>query len=158
MCGNCKRLIRRTVRAALKYEQVNLPCVVSVLITDDEGIRDYNYEYRGLDEATDVLSFPMQTYRKAGWEGIYDAEFDESTGELLLGDIVISVETVKRHAVEYGKTIEHETAYMLAHSTLHLLGYDHTDENSEKIMHDKSEEIMSYNPPSASGWFVMNFK
>jgi probable rRNA maturation factor len=109
-----------------------------VLITDDEGIRNYNYEYRGLDKPTDVLSFPMQTFRKAGWKGIYDPEFDESTGELLLGDIILSLETVKKHASEYGNTIEHETSYILIHSTLHLLGYNHIDENNEKIMHDIS--------------------
>jgi len=126
----------------LRYEKVDVPCVVSVLITDDEGIRDYNYEYRGLDEATDVLSFPMQTFRRAGWGGIYDPVFDERTGELPLGDIIISLETVRKHAMEYGNTVTHETAYMLVHSTLHLLGYDHTNESGEKKMHDKGNVVV----------------
>jgi len=128
----------------LSYEHVDVPCVVSVLITDDEGIRAYNYEYRGIDKATDVLSFPMQEFRYAGWKGISNPEFDESTGELTLGDIVISMETVKRQAKEYGNTIEHETVYMIVHSTLHLLGYDHADKRSEKIMHDKSKSIINF--------------
>jgi len=130
------------VEKTLCYEQVDVPCVISVLITDDKGIRDYNYEYRGIDEPTDVLSFPMQTFRQAGWSGIYNPELNESTEELTLGDIIVSIETVKRHAIEYGNTIEHEITYMLVHSTLHLLGYDHADESSEKIMHDKSVSIL----------------
>ena len=76
-----------------------MPCVVSVLITDDEGIRDFNYEYRGIDKATDVLSFPMQEFQQAGWGGISNPEFDENTRALTLGDIIISLETVKRHAI-----------------------------------------------------------
>jgi len=85
----------------------------------------------------------MQTYRQAGWSGIENPMFDEGTGELTLGDIIVSIETVKRHAAEYGNTIEQEATYMLIHSTLHLLGYDHADESSEKLMHDKSEAIFS---------------
>jgi probable rRNA maturation factor len=142
VCSNCKSLIKHTIYATLQYEKVDVSCIVNVLITDDEGIRDYNYEYRGLDEATDVLSFPMQTFLKAGWGGIYNPVFDELTGELTLGDILISLETVKKHATEYGNTIEHETTYMIIHSTLHLLGYDHKDENSERIMDDKSKAII----------------
>ena len=137
-------MINRAVSATLQYENVDVPCVVSLLITDDEGIRDYNYEYRGLDEPTDVLSFPMQTFRKAGWSGIYDPEFDESTGELTLGDIILSIETVKKHAIEYRNTIKQETVYMIVHSILHLLGYDHDDENGKSVMHNKSEEIIHY--------------
>jgi probable rRNA maturation factor len=84
----------------------------------------------------------MQTFRKAGWSGIYDPVFNEYTGELTLGDIIVSTETVKRNAIEYGNTIEHETAYMIIHSTLHLLGYDHDDADSEKIMRGMSKAIL----------------
>ncbi|MCL2661871.1 MAG: rRNA maturation RNase YbeY [Oscillospiraceae bacterium] len=154
ICGTCKQLIIQAVQAVLQYERVDVPCVVSVLITDDEVIRDYNYEYRGLDEPTDVLSFPMQTFRKAGWGGIYDPEFDESTGELTLGDIVISLETIKRYAAEYGNTIEHETAYMIIHSTLHLLGYDHDDESSDRIMHNRSKKVILYLLRSGEEYYI----
>jgi len=126
----------------LQYEQADKPCVVCVLITDDEGIRDYNYEYRGIDKPTDVLSFPMQKFWQSGWSGIRNVEGDKSTGDIPLGDIIFSVETVKRHAIEYDKTIEHETIYMLIHSTLHLLGYDHDDESNERIMHEVTKRIM----------------
>jgi probable rRNA maturation factor len=142
LCDNCINVIKRAVNMTLCYEQVDVPCIISVLITDDEGIKNYNYEYRGIDKPTDVLSFPMQTFRKAGWSGIENLEYDENTRELPLGDIILSIETVKKHAIEYGNTIKHETAYMIIHSVLHLLGYNHSDKHSEKIMNDKSKTIM----------------
>ena len=135
-------IIDNAVRATLQNEEVDVLCVVNVLITDDEGIREYNREYRSIDKATDVLSFPMQEFIRAGWSGHGELEFDEDTGELPLGDIIISEESVARQATEYGNTAEYETAYLITHSTLHLLGYDHVDESSEKVMHDKSKALM----------------
>jgi len=142
VCGKYKRLIKRAVRIALRNEAVDKLCVVNVLITDDEGIREYNHKYREIDKATDVLSFPMQNFINAGWEGLNEPEFDEDTGDLPLGDIIISAETSKRQANKYGNTVEYETTYLIIHSTLHLLGYDHGDESSEKDMHEKSKQIM----------------
>jgi len=126
----------------LKNETVDKPCVINVLLTDDEGIREYNLKYRNINKPTDVLSFPMQIFRHAGWSGIKNIEVDKNTGELPLGDIIISVETVKKHAEAYGNKKEHETAYMIIHSTLHLLGYEHTEKTNEKMMHKKSKSIM----------------
>ena len=135
-------IIHQAIIKTLHSEAVDMPCVVNVLITDDEGIREYNHEYRKIDEATDVLSFPMQTFLQTGWYGLSEPEFDEDTCDLLLGDIVISSESVERQAAEYGNTIEYETAYLIIHSSLHLLGYDHADETSEKLMHNKNEKII----------------
>jgi len=135
-------LISRAVVETLLSEAVDMVCVVNVLMTDDDGIREYNREYRDIDKATDVLSFPMQIFVQAGWEGLNEPEFDERTGDLPLGDIVISLETVKRQAAEYGNTIEYETVYLIIHSSLHLLGYDHSDKKSEKMMHDKNEQVI----------------
>jgi len=84
----------------------------------------------------------MQEYYKTGWNGITNFEIDKDTGDLPLGDIVISSESVKRQAEEYGNTIEYETAYLIIHSTLHLLGYDHDNDINETIMHEKSKEII----------------
>ena len=135
-------LVSQAIVGALASEAVDMPCVVNVLITEDDGIREYNREYRKIDKATDVLSFPMQTFLQAGWNGLCEPEFDEDTGDLLLGDIVISLESVERQAAEYGNTIKHEMAYLIIHSSLHLLGYNHDDEVSEKVMHSKNEKII----------------
>jgi len=137
------RLIKQAVLAVLRNEKVDIPCVVSVLITDDKGIRKYNRNYRGLDKATDVLSFPMQTFKKAGWAGRGDMEPDRDTGQLPLGDIVISAEAINKQAVIYGNTARQETAYLIIHSALHLLGYDHDSKSNEEIMKKKNRLIMS---------------
>jgi len=135
-------IISKAVIGALVSEAVDKVCIVNVLVTDDEGIREYNREYRSIDKATDVLSFPMQTFLNAGWKGIGEPEFDEDTGDLLLGDIVISLESVERQAAEYGNTNEYEIAYLIIHSSLHLIGYEHDDDKNEKAMHGKSEQII----------------
>jgi len=137
-----RSLVRQAVLMTLQSENVDDLCVVNVLITNDDGIRKYNLKYRDIDKETDVLSFPMQTFKQPGWSGLDSAELDEDTGELPLGDIVISSETVKRHASEYGNTIEHETTYMIIHSTLHLLGYSHENESNERTMHNKKKQLM----------------
>ena len=135
-------LVSNAIIKTLTSEAVDMPCVVNVLITDDVGIGEYNREYRKIDKATDVLSFPMQTFLQAGWKGLSEPEFDEDTGDLSLGDIIISLESVKRQSAEYGNTVEYEMAYLIIHSSLHLIGYDHDDETNEKIMHSKNEKII----------------
>jgi len=135
-------MIRQAIQATLQREAVDMLCVVNVLASNDEMIREYNREYRHIDKATDVLSFPMQTFLQAGWSGLIDKEVDEDTGDLPLGDIIFSIETAKKQAEEYGNSVEYEIAYLMIHSTLHLLGYDHKDENSEKVMHKKNKSII----------------
>jgi len=145
------RVIKRAILETLTAEAVDMLCVVSVLITDDNGIREYNREYRDIDRPTDVLSFPMQVFKQAGWNGLSEAELDKDTGELPLGDIIISTESVKRQAKEYRNTDEYETVYLIIHSMLHLLGYDHDNEINEKKMHERNKQIiqkMGYLTPS----------
>ena len=137
-----RSLIKKSVRATLQIEAVDIICVVNVLITDDEGIRCYNRDYRSVDGSTDVLSFPMQEFQHSGWDAQSDFELDEDTGELPLGDIIISMESAKRQANDYGNTFEYEIAYLIIHSTLHLIGYDHDKKSSEKDMHKKNKSIM----------------
>ena len=90
VCRDYRKLIKRAVQTTLRYEQVDSPCAVSVLITDDEGIRRYNAQYRKKDKATDVLSFPMQEFKHPGWDGIAEKELDLVSELLPLGDIIIS--------------------------------------------------------------------
>ena len=137
-------LIKHCVRVALRCENVDIPCEVSVLITDDRGISEINRDFRGIDKSTDVLSFPMQEFSPPGWAPPeYDA-IHPATGLVPLGDIVLSAEHVDKQARDNYQTREHETAYLTIHSVLHLLGYDHIDEAEEKkLMRAREKEIMS---------------
>ena len=124
-------LVRRSVNAALKYEDFQRPCEVSVTFTDNEKIKELNAQYRSIDRATDVLSFPL-----------FDDDFeDEET--LALGDVVLSLEKAEEQAKEYGHSFEREVAFLVVHSVLHLVGYDHeTSAEDEKEMFFRQEEIM----------------
>jgi len=135
------KLIEKTIEMCMKAEELTMAYEVSVLIVDDEEIRAINREHRDIDKPTDVLSFPMAEFRNGELisdEGDYDLEFEE----LMLGDIIISAETAKRQAEEYGHSFEREIAFLTAHSCFHLLGYDHMEEEEEKIMIDKQENIL----------------
>ena len=134
-------LIKRCVRAALSSECVDLPCEVSVLITNDRAIREINREYRGVDAPTDVLSFPMQELRCPGWNGVDTGSADPESGLIPLGEIVLSADRVAKQARLYGRTVEYETAYLTVHSVLHLLGYDHIDEAEDKKIMRKQEKL-----------------
>ncbi len=124
-------LVRRSVNAALKYEDFQRPCEVSVTFTDNEKIKELNAQYRNIDRATDVLSFPL-----------FDEDFEDEE-ELALGDVVLSLEKAEEQAKEYGHSFEREVAFLVVHSVLHLLGYDHeTSEEDEKEMFFRQEEIM----------------
>ena len=124
-------LIRKAVRRALDAEGVDRPCLVSVLLTDDEGIRAVNREFRGIDRETDVLSFPMNELVP----GAFDpdgCERDPDTGAVLLGDMMISVPRCEEQGTEFGHGYTRELMYLTVHSVLHLLGYDHVDEGPMK--------------------------
>ena len=123
------------ITKTLQYEQFEDPCEVSVTLTNDEGIRKLNKEYRDKDKETDVLSFPLI-------DGEYSEE-DMIDGYLPLGDIVISLERCREQAENIGHSLNEEAAFLCVHSTLHLLGYDHeTGEEDEKAMFDHQKAVM----------------
>ena len=135
-------LIKRCIWATLQVEQVNVPCEISVLITNNRQMRKLNLEFRGIDKTTDVLSFPMQTLVPGNFT--YEENMiDPATGLLPLGEIVISVERVDRQAQKLMHSRERETVYLTVHSVLHLLGYDHYgDVESTKKMRDQEKKIL----------------
>ena len=125
-----ERLIKKAVKASLKYEKFKRDAEVSVTLVDDERIKELNLEHRGIDRPTDVLSFP-----------IFDDEFEDEAA--VLGDIVISLEKTVYQAKEYGHSFERELAFLTVHSMLHLLGYDHEEGKAqESEMFAKQEEIL----------------
>ena len=137
-----KKIIEDTVNEVAEKEK--LPLInVCVLITDGEGIREINKEYRNKDSKTDVLSFPYLTYDE-NFEPLEDIEEekDPETGAVCLGNMVICMEVIEEHAKEYQNTIEQELRYMVVHSMYHLLGYDHIKEEDKKIMREKEKEII----------------
>ncbi len=132
-----KKLIRLSVQATLAFEGYRNSCEVSVTFTDDAGIRELNKNFRNIDSATDVLSFPLFDY-----EGSEEPAVDEL--ENMLGDIVISLERAKAQAEEYGHSFEREVAFLCVHSMLHLLGYDHVNGGLEAVrMREKEEYVLT---------------
>ena len=137
--GNCA-LIRKVIRTALTAEGVDFPCEVDVLLTDDEAIHRINREMRQVDRSTDVLSFPEFDLHPGQLPTEEDA--DPGTGLVPLGDMVISMEHVAAQAKEYGHSTRRELAYLVVHSVLHLLGYDHLDEGPQKKQMRAREEAI----------------
>lgn len=138
---------RLVVVAALDYEGCPYEAEVDLLITDNENICEMNRNFRQIDRPTDVLSFPMQEFRTPGDFLIFENEdagdaFNPETGELMLGDIVISAEKVLEQAETYGHTPRREFAFLVAHSMLHLFGYDHMEDEERLIMERKQREIL----------------
>lgn len=136
----------KVIHGALEYEKCPYEVIVNVLLTDNGKIRALNNQFRETDKPTDVLSFPNVDYESpADFGGIEDDEvdyFDLESGELYLGDIVISVDKVYEQAEEYGHSVKREYAFLLAHSMLHLLGYDHMEPKEAAVMEQKQEEIL----------------
>ncbi len=137
-----KALIKKCALAALKYMEFRTDVEISVVLTDNDEIRTLNNMHRSIDRATDVLSFPMFEYDENG-EIIEDyAEFNE-VGDILLGDIVISLERADEQAREYGHSFEREVGFLTVHSMLHLLGYDHMTPEDEEEMFGYQTEILN---------------
>ncbi|MCL2343826.1 MAG: rRNA maturation RNase YbeY [Firmicutes bacterium] len=127
---NAANLIKRAAQVALEAERVDSPCEISVLLTDDGGIRALNRAFRGADAPTDVLSFPLH-------------ERDPETGEVFLGDMALNIPRCIAQGEEYGHGSEREVQYLTVHSVLHLLGYDHVDEaEDKKRMRDRENKII----------------
>lgn len=142
-----EEVAKKVILQALDQEQCPYEATVSVLLTDNEGIHAMNKEFREVDRPTDVLSFPNVDYEApadfSGIEDMIEDYFDPESGELCLGDIVISIDKVYEQAEEYGHSPLREYAFLVAHSMLHLLGYDHMVEDEAKVMEAKQEEILS---------------
>ena len=137
-----RALIRKAIRTALAAEGVDFPCEVDVSVTSDEGIHQINLDMREVDRPTDVLSFPSFDLTPGELPGEEDA--DPATGLVPLGDMVISLERVQAQAKEYGHSNRRELAYLVVHSVLHLLGYDHLDEGPQKAqMRAREDAIMA---------------
>ncbi len=141
----CKELAEKVIEAALDYVKCPYETEVNLLLTMNDEIQEMNRDFRGIDRATDVLSFPMIDYETAGefdfLDEVMDA-FHPETGELMLGDIVISKEKVIAQAEEYGHSVEREYAFLIAHSMLHLFGYDHMEDAERAEMEAKQREIL----------------
>lgn len=139
-------IIRDVVEASLDYENCPYEAEVNVILTDNETIREINRDHRQIDAATDVLSFPMVDYETpSDFDHVEDAVedyFNPETGELMLGDIVISVDKVEEQAEKYGHSQTRELAFLVAHSMLHLCGYDHMEEEERLEMEDRQRAIL----------------
>ena len=121
-------LLEKVIETSLKMENMSLDYEISVSFVTNDEIRELNSQFRNIDKETDVLSFP------------FEDEFE--TGIRILGDIVLSVEKAMDQAEEFGHTVERELAYLTAHSTLHLMGYDHMNDDDKSIMRQKEKAIM----------------
>ena len=139
-------IIKNVIEESLDYVECPYDAEVNVLLTDNAGIHQINLDMRGIDNPTDVLSFPMCDFETPGdfshLEETPEEYFDPDTGELLMGDIVISVDKVKEQAEKYGHSQTRELAFLVAHSMLHLSGYDHMEDEERIQMEDMQREIL----------------
>ena len=135
-----EEVVRKAVRTSLDYEgfeiEDEVECEISVSIVTNDEIQKLNKEFRNIDKATDVLSFPQLTFEMGEV-----ADLNEND-EIILGDIVISIDKAKEQAEEYGHSLEREIAFLTVHSMLHLMGYDHMEVAEEKEMIKKQKEIL----------------
>ncbi len=140
-----KKIIEDSINISLNYEKVPYECEISVTIVDEDRIHDINKEFRNIDKATDVLSFPLNNFSSpADFENFdeQNASFNYDTGELMLGDIILSSAHIIDQAKEYGHTRKRELAFLVIHSVLHLLGYDHIDKADEELMFERQKNIL----------------
>ena len=141
-----EKLASEVAEHILETENCPYDVCVNLVITDNEEIKRVNTEFRSIGAPTDVLSFPMLEYETPGDFSHFESEedcFDPETGELLLGDIVISKEKVIAQAEEYGHSVKREYAFLIAHSVLHLSGYDHMEEEERIEMETLQREILN---------------
>ena len=141
-----REVLGRIMDAVMDTEHCPYETTVNLLITDNAGIREYNKNYRNLDQETDVLSFPNIPFEYAGDFTLVESKeadcFDPESGELILGDIILSVERVLSQAQEYGHSVLREFAFLTTHSMFHLCGYDHMEEQDAAVMENKQEAIL----------------
>ena len=139
-------LIENVIRTVLDSEGFPDEVQLSITLTDEKRIREINKNFRAIDSATDVLSFPMLEYdgKGYGYEHVLleSSDMDIDSNELLMGDIVLCVHKVFAQAEEYGHSLQREFAFLLVHSMLHLSGYDHIDEADAVVMEDRQRQLM----------------
>lgn len=139
--------LKRVILHALKEEEVDIPTEVSLVFVDNEEIREINNDTRNIDRETDVLSFPMLDYEdKKVFKDMYkNYNFDvtyKDGEDIVLGDIVLSLEKALEQSKEYNHSFQREASYLVVHSVLHLLGYDHMVEEDKVVMRRREEEIL----------------
>ena len=142
---DCEALAKKVAQSVLELENYPYDSQVNLVLTDNSGIHEVNRQFRGIDAPTDVLSFPMIPFETPADYQILDQDesfFDLDTEELLLGDIMISAERVISQAEDYGHSIKREFCFLVAHSMLHLLGYDHMVPEEAAIMEQKQEAAL----------------
>ena len=142
---DCEALAKKVAQSGLELENCPYDSQVNLVLTDNSGIHEVNRQFRGIDAPTDVLSFPMIPFETPADYQILDQDesfFDLDTEELLLGDIMISAERVISQAEDYGHSIKREFCFLVAHSMLHLLGYDHMVPEEAAIMEQKQEAAL----------------
>lgn len=142
-----KAVIKNVIEYTMSEEKLLVDNEVSVIFINNEEIREINLKHRGIDEVTDVLSFPMLHYpeNKVFKEVYTDYKFDQNDlydGKLVVGDVALSLEKAKEQSEEFGHSFTRECAYLTVHSILHLLGYDHIEEAQKNIMRKREEEIL----------------
>lgn len=140
------QLAEEVIVFSLDFEKFPYEAEVNLTLVDDASIQEINREYRNIDKPTDVLSFPLLSYESAGdFSGIeeeIESNFNPDTGEVLLGDIIISVPKVLEQAESYGHSVKREFAFLIVHSVLHLLGYDHMTPAEAAFMENKQKNIL----------------
>lgn len=141
-----EKIVKMVIEATLDTEKCPYEVEINVLLTDNNGIQEFNREYRGIDRETDVLSFPNVDYNEpANYENVEQEQadyFNPDSQELMLGDIIISVDRVYEQAEQYGHSVLREFSFLVAHSMLHLLGYDHMVPEEAAVMEEKQEAIL----------------
>ena len=140
-----QRLAEETVEAALTAEEFPYEAEVNILLVTKEEIQAINRQTRQIDAVTDVLSFPLMQNLTAGAYAQLEEDadnFNPDTGEALLGDVILCAEKIKEQAEAYGHSQKREFCFLIVHSILHLLGYDHMTEEDKRVMRLKEEEVM----------------
>lgn len=142
-----EKVINDIIDGALDFIKCPYECEVNVLLTDNASIHEINNQQRNIDSPTDVLSFPLIDYKTPGDFSIVESAvsdyFNPESGELLLGDIVISIDKVYEQAREYNHSVHRELAFLVAHSMLHLFGYDHMEDEERILMENLQEKILT---------------
>lgn len=144
------RIIKSCIHAVLSAQKVSVPCEINVLVTDEKGIQAVNQASRGIDKATDVLSFPMFELTAGQLPESWEDYLDPESGLCPLGDMALCLPIASAQAQQFGHSVKREIGYLTIHSMLHLLGYDHLDEGTQKAAMRAREEAIAQMVPGVS--------